>query len=119
MSLIDLQRKVAEEEAKYFDNFLKYAARIKRTARKLLDDPNVEVLVFGSVVRGEAIPGKSDIDVLIISRKAPTSPREQAELRTKIFSELGDLLAPFEIHIVTPEIYEKWYRKRIGKAINP
>jgi len=116
---MDLQKKVAGEEAKYFEDLLKYAARIREIARKLLGDPNLKVLVFGSAARGEAIPGKSDIDVLVVSKKAPVSPRRQAELRVEILAGLGDLLAPFEIHIVTPEIYEKWYKKRIDKVIIP
>ncbi len=118
MSLIDLQKKVVKEEKKYFENPLKYARMIKHIAEKLLDDPDIKVIVFGSAAKGEAIPGKSDIDVLLVSRKAPMSPREQAELRVKILAELGDLLAPFEIHIVTPEIYDKWYKKHIDKAVN-
>ena len=52
---MDLQKKVAGEEAKYFEDLLKYAARIRQIARKLLGDPDLRVLVFwvGGSRRGD------------------------------------------------------------------
>ncbi len=116
MSLIDLQKKIAEEERKYFREALRYASQIREVAEELLNDKELRVLVFGSTVRGDAIPGKSDIDILIVSEKAPTTPKQQAELRTKILKSIGDLSAPFEIHVITPEVYRRWYSGRIGKG---
>lgn len=115
-SLMDLQREVVREEMKYFQRLAEYASRIARIAERLLADPNVRVFLFGSAAEGRAIPGASDIDILVVSERAPEGARELAELRVRILSELGDLAAPFEIHIVSPDRFE-WYRRRAGKMI--
>ncbi len=117
MSLIDIQKKIAREEAKYFADPLKYAKEIKRVAAELLDDPNLEVILFGSAARGEAIPGKSDIDILIVSPNTPRRASEQARIRAKILQAIGDPAAPFEIHLATPQLYKQWYKKHIDTEI--
>ncbi len=117
MSLMDIHKRIVKEEEKYFKDFRLYAVMIRDIASRLLGDDDLEVIVFGSVVKNRAIPGVSDIDILIVSSKFPLKPRLQAELRVKILRELGDLLAPFEIHFATPEIYRKWYKKMIDKFI--
>ena len=114
-SLIDLQREIVEEERRYFQRPMEYASRIARIARELLGDPNVRVFLFGSASEGRAIPGASDIDILVFSDRAPKRSRELAELRVKILSRLGDLAAPFEIHVITPDRFD-WFR-RAGRLI--
>ena len=87
-----------------------WAERVKEVVRKYL--PDARVYVFGSVVEGKAI-ASSDIDVLIVSGKAPQSLREKVELQLRIEDELGLEFPkpnPFEFHIVTPKEAE-WYFK--------
>jgi len=117
MSLVDIQKRIARKEEKYFKDPVKYARKIKQIASSLLDDPDVKVILFGSAARGEAIPGKSDIDILIVSTKIPKRASEQAKIRVKILEEIGDLAAPFEIHLATPQLYQKWYKKHIDVEI--
>ncbi|MDK2464469.1 MAG: nucleotidyltransferase domain-containing protein [Candidatus Korarchaeota archaeon] len=114
-SLMDLQREIVEEEREYFQRPMEYASRIAEIARDLLGDPNVRVFLFGSAAEGRAIPGASDIDILVISDRAPTKPGKLAELRVEILSRLGDLAAPVEIHILPPDRLD-WLR-RAGRVI--
>jgi len=103
-TLVDLliERRIKEE--KYFKDYLNYVRKIKKIATKLLG--KVRVLVFGSVIKGQAEPG-SDIDVLIISPKLKDS-KKKSEIRAQIFKK--GFGSPFEIHLVTPEEYQNWYR---------
>ena len=71
MSLMDIQKKIAREEAKYFRGYMEYAIKIKKIAEKMLKNPDLRVLAFDSVLKAQAIPGKSDIDIPVISSKIP------------------------------------------------
>ena len=110
MSLVDLLLEIRDKEIKYFENYLEYAKKIKNSAREILSDSGLRVLIFGSIVRGNYLVGRSDIDILIISNNVPNSLREQTKIRIEILRKLGDYFAPFEIHFATKEIFEKWYR---------
>lgn len=74
--------------------------------------PDSNVYVFGSIVKGEAT-GRSDIDILIISKNIPKNNIEKAEIKMKI-EKLSNLplYHPFEFHLVNDEEAE-WYFKRI------
>ncbi len=61
MSFFDIIAQTAEEERKYFENYMEYARLIKELAEGLLG--KAEVYIFGSVVEGKNTPA-SDIDVL-------------------------------------------------------
>ncbi len=111
-TLVDLQLETLEEWREYYEKPLEYAEKIKSTVRKL--DPEARVILFGSLVKGEMKPD-SDIDVLIITRLA-SNVNTRMKLRVSIAREIGDC-TPFEIHIVTPEEYESWYKKFIDKHI--
>ena len=65
MRAIDLAKLVYEKRKKFFDNWRYYVEKIKEFAEAELGE--VEVYVFSSVVRGEAHPVPSDIDVLMVS----------------------------------------------------
>jgi len=112
MSLTDIQREIAEEEKKYFENYIYYAKKIKEISESILGE--VKVYVFGSVVDGEYTPS-SDIDILIVSKNAPSRQYEKAKIVGEILRKI-DIFAPFEIHIVTPREF-KWYKKFIRKVI--
>jgi uncharacterized protein len=104
-----IQRKKKDE--KYFTNYMKYAKVIKNVSTKSLE--GARVLVFGSVIKGNWVPNKSDIDVLIISNKVLKSGVWQSELKLNMLQEIGDITAPFDIHFATPEIYNSWFKNFI------
>ncbi|BBL46492.1 nucleotidyltransferase domain-containing protein [Metallosphaera sedula] len=73
-------------------------------------DPQGRVLLFGSVARGNSRPD-SDIDVLIISDVLGKDLRTKAKTMGDIMEILNNEF--FEIHVVTREEYENWYKKFI------
>ncbi|ADI32027.1 nucleotidyltransferase domain-containing protein [Staphylothermus hellenicus] len=109
-TLVDLEIERAGEWRKYFEKTFFYLEKIKSIIKK--HDPNARVLLFGSYVRGELRPD-SDIDVLIITILGRDSS-QRMKLRVEIAREIGDV-TPFEIHIVSPEEYEEWYKKFIDE----
>lgn len=110
-TFMDVIISVAKEESIYFKKWRKYAKIIKERAASLLPSPRV--LIFGSIIEGKAIPGKSDLDILIISDNIPKLASEQTKLSLKLKS--GFEGAPIEIHFTTPKIFEKWYKKFLKK----
>lgn len=93
---------------KYVENIMTYLGEIKEACRSI--DPDCRTILFGSHARGTARPD-SDIDVLLVSRLA-----ENPWTRAKLFVRTLERLEPdhpFEIHIATPQEYEKWYRRFI------
>jgi len=75
---------------------------------------DIEVIVFGSVVRGDYTVGLSDIDVLVVSRKFKN--------RDVKYEILGELLlkygGTFEFHLVTPKekkLYLKFIKRDMVK----
>jgi len=69
----------------------------------------VKVVVFGSVVRGDYTP-LSDLDILVISKKADKV--RYGEVMERVEEKVGELIG-VEVHLVTPEIFERWYKKFI------
>ena len=111
-TFIDLLIENAEKRKEYFANFVKYAEKVKEVVKRL--DPDARVIIFGSVVRGNVRPD-SDIDLLIITRIAENL-YERIKLRIRIMEILGEE-SPFELHIVSVEEYENWYRRFIDQFI--
>ncbi|MCD6535830.1 MAG: nucleotidyltransferase domain-containing protein [Thaumarchaeota archaeon] len=109
---IDLLIEDAEERKRFFEDFLRYAEKVKEVVRRR--DPNAKIIVFGSVVRGDVRPD-SDIDLLIITDLAEKLD-ERIRLRMEIMKILGEG-SPFEIHIITAEEYENWYRRFIDQTL--
>ena len=109
---IDLLIEDAEERKRFFEDFLRYAEKVKEVVRRR--DPNARIIVFGSVVRGDVRPD-SDIDLLIITDMAEKLD-ERIKLRMEIMRILGEG-SPFEIHIITAEEYENWYRRFIDQTL--
>lgn len=93
---------------KYLENVMAHIGKIKEVC--ISADPSCRTMLFGSYVRGKMKPD-SDIDVLLITELAK-DPWMRAKLYTKIFENLG-FEHLFEVHIVTPDEYEKWYKKFI------
>jgi len=109
---IDLLIEDAEERKRFFEDFLRYVEKVKEVVRRR--DPNAKIIVFGSVVRGDVRPD-SDIDLLIITDMAEKLD-ERIKLRMEIMRILGEG-SPFEIHIITTEEYENWYRRFIDHTL--
>lgn len=108
-TLVDLLIEKTKREEKYFRNYQYWAKIIKRETKKLLGE--VKVLVFGSVLKKRELP--RDIDILIISPELNTV-KKKSEIRIKLWRKLK-FSSPFEIHLITPEEYENWYRMFIKK----
>ena len=111
-SLIDLELELRDELRKYYEDPMRYARAIKNVVRR--HDPSARVLLFGSIVRGNA-RADSDIDVLVITDLA-SEVSNRLHLIKEMNEEIG-IPNPFEIHIVTWEEFTKWYRKFIDKHI--
>ncbi|MDK2464680.1 MAG: nucleotidyltransferase domain-containing protein [Candidatus Korarchaeota archaeon] len=112
LSLVDLELERLREWRRYLEDPLRYARRMREVARRV--DPEARVILYGSRVSGEARPD-SDVDVLVVTRVAGDA-WARARLRVEIAREIGDY-TPFEIHIVTPEEFERWYGRFIGDHI--
>lgn len=109
LSFSELLLEVAKEKEKYFKDYLNYGKKIKEIAQKYLGV--CQVLIFGSIVRGDFSPA-SDIDVLIISNNLPENWEERRIYRTKIKSEI-DFSSPFQIHLATEDEFKNWWQKFI------
>lgn len=97
------------ERSRMIREWKTWVDKLASATKRLL--PDAEVYVIGSIARGEAI-ASSDVDVLIITSKAPEKPRDIAELKTRIEEEAGlPLHHPIEMHIVNPREGEEYLRK--------
>ena len=86
-------------------NWRRIAEKVKTIVHEI--DPDAKVYVFGSVVRGR-FTGASDIDVLIVTKRID----RKYEIMARVYSELE---APLELHIVTPDMFRKWYKRFINE----
>ncbi len=113
MELVDILIEQKKESEKFFRSPLKYARKIKSVAEKIFGKDKVKIYLFGSIVSRQASPA-SDIDILII---APTvEPEERGEVLARLKKPVG-MTSPFEIHLVTCDRYENWYKKFIGNSV--
>jgi len=88
----------------YLKNYRVVAERVKEIVKLL--DPSAKIYVFGSVVRG-LYTASSDIDILVITENINL----KYDIMVTVYRELID--APIQLHVVTPELYEKWYKRFI------
>jgi hypothetical protein len=99
------------ERIKYFKNWRKYAEEICFSLKKVL--PDVMVVVFGSVMRGDYVPSLSDIDILIVSDKVGDVVW-RAKMNLYILSSLKRNVTPFEFHYSNWKDYEEFYKEFFG-----
>lgn len=66
-------------------------------------DPEVQVYVFGSVVKGEYTT-VSDIDVLVVTKKIDM----KYDIMVNVYKRID---APIELHVTSPEQFKRWYKK--------
>ncbi len=88
----------------YLKNYRAVAERVKEIVKLL--DPGARIYVFGSVVRG-LYTASSDIDILIVTENINL----KYDIMVAVYRELID--APIQLHVVTPELYKKWYKRFI------
>lgn len=92
-------------------NWIAYAESVVRAAEEVLGD--CEVYAFGSVVE-DSWTGGSDVDILIICKNLP---KDRGSLKALMEERAGLPLAhPFEIHLVTEEEAE-WYWRHVKRCI--
>lgn len=113
-TLIKIINEIWKEKKQYFNNIDFYAQKIKRMAQEILGE-ETKVFLFGSILKKTWTVG-SDIDILIISDNLPDNFDKRNEIRTKIKSKISPF-SPFQIHLVTNEEFEKWYKNFVKKDI--
>lgn len=104
MKLIDILIEKERIQQKFFKNYKKYFKEIKKIVKKEIGP--AKVVLFGSILTKRK--PKRDIDVLIISPKFKKK-ENKLKLKKKIYFKFGWLF-PFELHLITPEEYENWYK---------
>ncbi|WP_054842886.1 nucleotidyltransferase domain-containing protein [Vulcanisaeta distributa] len=110
-TLVDLLIDIKRIRDRILSNIDYYLDRIKDVVLRL--DPNAELMLIGSYVRGNFKPD-SDVDVLIISDVYGDDPHKYVELIMNIIKEVGDeALMVFEFHVVSRRAYNEWYSKFI------
>jgi len=82
---------------------MEIAYEVKKIIKEI--DSNAKVFVFGSTVRGN-YTASSDIDMLVVTEKI----EEKNNMAVKVYKNIE---APVELHIVTPEKFENWYKRFI------
>ncbi|MDJ0270719.1 MAG: nucleotidyltransferase domain-containing protein [Aigarchaeota archaeon] len=87
----------------YLKNYREVGVEVKNILRRL--DPDVEVYVFGSVVRGR-YTASSDIDILVVTDDL----ERKYEMMVEVYKRVE---APIELHIITREKFNGWYRRFI------
>ncbi len=98
---------------KYRRSYIEYARKIGEKASEFFGENLNSVVVFGSTVEGRSKP-LSDIDVAVILNE-PVDEFRRARFRTMINRMLG--LNPFEIHVVSSEEWENWYKRFVRKYV--
>lgn len=111
--LTEIILKKRNEQDKYFKNYLFWSKQIKKIAEGLIG--NVRVFVFGSILRQSKNEIPRDIDILIISPVFRDRTKKSA-IKVKIWQGIG-IDSPFEIHLISPEDFDNWYRLFIKEKI--
>ncbi len=110
MSFVERRLAYLRKVQPYFEDPEEWARRILRAGKRLLGE-DCRVFLFGSVVKGEAHPGTSDIDLLVVYSGASRRAREMVKVEMALLEEAGiPPEAPFEIHLASPELLEEWFR---------
>ncbi len=111
MTLTDVLIEIEKEQRPYFENYLEYAKIIKKEVERFAG--KAKVFIFGSILRKDEIP--QDIDILIISPRLK-STSQKSKMLAKILKRIGPA-SPFEIHLITPEEYNGWYKYFIKEKV--
>ena len=93
-----------------------FKEQLRRLVDLIFDYVDVEgILLYGSVARGDGIPLKSDIDIIVISSSLPPDGIERTIMRRKFAR-----VKPKDIEIIwaTPKEFEIMYRKKVGLILD-
>ena len=112
MRYFDLLKKRAQRRESYLDNLPYYRDEIENFFKANLGEASVRF--FGSVLT-ENFDAESDVDVLVVSPRTPPRLDERSRLIAELRSKIG-FASPFEIHLITEEEYEDWYKNFIPAA---
>lgn len=112
MRYFDLLKKRAEKRQRYLDNLSYYHREIEEFFKAKLGEARVRF--FGSVLT-ERFDAESDVDVLVVSQRTPPRHDQRARLIADLGTRIG-FASPFEIHLITEEEYEDWYKDFISAA---
>ena len=74
--------------------------------------PGARVYLFGSYARGEGTAA-SDVDVLVVVEERDYSRADEI----KVALRRRFLGYPLEVHVVTGEQYERWYRRFLDVVV--
>ncbi|ABL78699.1 nucleotidyltransferase domain-containing protein [Thermofilum pendens] len=88
---------------RFLRDYRAVAGLVKEVARRF--DPEARVFVFGSAVRGD-YTAASDIDVLVVT----SAVDRKYDLMVEVYRSTE---APVELHVASPEQFEKWYKRFI------
>ncbi|MBS7247194.1 MAG: nucleotidyltransferase domain-containing protein [Candidatus Jordarchaeales archaeon] len=89
--------------ARVSEGHIEVARRVKSIVHSI--DPEAKVYIFGSAARGEAT-AMSDIDVMVVTGVV----ERKYEMMVKVYRSVEENV---ELHVVTEELLEKWYRRFI------
>lgn len=89
----------------FLRNFREVAKLVKDIVKRI--DPGAEVYVFGSVVTGK-YTAASDIDMLVIINDIS----KKYEIIVEVYRNIE---APIELHVITRQQFERWYRRFINE----
>jgi len=111
--LIDFQIEIVRRFREMRRNYVYNVRKIKDFAKDVFGSRLLSVYVFGSVVEGKEKP-MSDVDVAIVLSES-AKEEERMELYRKVREHFGPHL--FEIHVLTSEEWEGWYRRFVKRFV--
>ena len=103
----DVYLEFGRKRLEQLKNYKRVANEVKEIAQKHFG--KADVYVFGSVIEGKPT-ALSDIDILIVTNE--TSLEEIYKFKTIIHESVD---APVELHIVSSNEFENWYKRFIDK----
>ncbi|OYT38517.1 MAG: hypothetical protein B6U89_05700 [Desulfurococcales archaeon ex4484_58] len=109
---LDYMFEVVKKYEYYRRNWRKYVEVIKEIASKYFGENLASIYVFGSFIRGDYKP-LSDIDVAIVLFRE-VDEWSRARFRLLVKREIG-LINPFEIHIITADLWKNWFLRFVKK----
>ena len=111
--LVDMHMEIVERFREYRENYMVHAKAIKKIAEKNFGRI-FGVFVFGSVISKNHHP-LSDIDLAIVLFESAGEDARTGFYRD-VRKETG-MLHPFELHVLTKEEWNDWYRKFVKEYI--
>jgi len=111
--LIDSQIEIVKRFREMRRNYYENARKIKDFASEIFGKRLVSVYVFGSVIEGKDKP-MSDLDIAVVLSES-AAEEKRLNLYRKVREHFG--LHPFEIHVLTFEDWNYWYRRFVKNFV--